>query len=131
MNEARAGEEGPAGCLAALAVGPVTVASVCAVILLTGRRLDLSEEWAFLGYQAIMASVPFLLLAGSGVTARAPWLVGLAVHILLWGAFVLDPFLRDGGGANIGFGLIMLVSPVIIAGAALGTAKATGSIPDA
>ncbi|HEX8654468.1 MAG TPA: hypothetical protein VF693_04505 [Allosphingosinicella sp.] len=131
MDEARAGEEGPAGCLAALAIGPLTVASVSAILLLTGGSLDLSEEWAVLAYQAVMGSVPFLLLAGSGVTARAPWAVGLAVHILLWGLCVLDPFLRDGGGANIGLGLIMLLSPAIIAGAALATAKATGSIPDA
>ncbi|MEA3017817.1 MAG: hypothetical protein QOI38_2539 [Sphingomonadales bacterium] len=132
MDDApRAGTEGPRGCFAALAVGPLTVASVCAVLLLAGGSLDLSEEWAVLAYQAIMASAPFLLLAGSGVTARAPWVVGLAVHILLWGALLLDPILRDGGGANIGLGLIMLLSPVIVGGAALATAKATGSVPDA
>ncbi|MBB5716457.1 hypothetical protein FHS94_003323 [Sphingomonas aerophila] len=71
-------------------------------------------------FQILIASGPFMMLSLFGVSARRPWIVGLCVTVAFWAYYTYvtsRPY--DGGGANIGLGILMMVSPVPIAGACL------------
>jgi len=70
--------------------------------------------------QVLIASAPFMLLALLGVQARRPWIVALSLTFAFWSYYTYvttRPY--DGGGANIGLGILMLFSPMPIAGASL------------
>jgi hypothetical protein len=115
------------GCLAAPLIGAATAATVAlSFSLLTGRPLDLDQEWAVFLFQALIVAAPFALLALAGIRRRAPWLVAGALTLTLWGYYLFEgvsyQWHPDGSGANIGLGLLLLVSPLFIAGAAFGTA---------
>jgi hypothetical protein len=90
--------------------------------LLTGRSL--SQEWGIIAVQALLVSVPFVAVALTGTLRKAPWLVGLALTVGLWGYFLYEgvsyQWHPDGTGADIGLGLIMLASPVVITAICLG-----------
>ncbi len=119
------------GCLASFGIGLLTVSLVIGGIYLSGGRApDLSEGGGFLLLYVLMISAPFLLLTVTGVTAKLPWLVGFALTALFWGYLFLDVLINQGDGANIGLGLLGLVWPIVVAGGALGAAKATGTLPD-
>lgn len=109
----------------ALAIGPlVAFGTAAAFSLLTGRSLNLSEEWQVIAWQAVSVSVPFLALAVTGTKRKTPWIVGLVLTLMLWGYYLYKgvsyQWHPDGSGANIGLGLIMLVSPVFITAACIG-----------
>lgn len=71
-------------------------------------------------FQVLIASATFILLALLGVSARRPWIVALYLTVGFWTfyAYVITrPY--QGGGANIGLGILMMLSPLPIAGASL------------
>jgi hypothetical protein len=121
----RGAKSGPSalGCLAGALIGiGLVVANAAAFSWLTGRGLDLpNEKWVLLG-QMLIAGAPFLLLGVAGVRSLLPWAAGLALTLSLWGYALWEgvSYQRhpDGSGANIGLGLILLVSPLFIAAAA-------------
>jgi hypothetical protein len=90
---------------------------------LTGRPLDLAAERGVLLFQVAIVAAPFLLLALAGTRDKLPWLVAFALTLALWGYLLFDGvryhWSGDTSGANIGLGLILLVSPLVIAGAAM------------
>jgi len=83
---------------------------------LTGRPLNFSFTVDLL--QMVIVAIPFLVLAMGGVRARLPWLTGLALTAALWGYFLFEgvryQWSGDTSGANIGLGVIMLASPLLI-----------------
>ena len=99
----------------AIAVG-VVVGSAALFTLLTGRPFEFAAD--VLTFQLAIAAAPFLALAIIGVRNRRPWLVGLWLTLALWGYFLFEgvryQWNPDGSGANIGLGLIMLFSPLVI-----------------
>jgi hypothetical protein len=121
-------EVGPSGsgCLAGALIGFAIVAGgYIAFALLTGRWVDLGEEGIVLLAQMLIAAAPFLMLGAAGVRTLLPWAVGLALTLWLWGSYFWEgvSYQRHPGGtgADIGLGLIMLVSPLAIGAAALAT----------
>jgi hypothetical protein len=121
-------EVGPSGwgCLAGALIGVAIVAAgSTAFALLTRRTVDLGEEGFVLAAQMLIAAGPFLLLGAAGVRTGPPWAVALALSLWLWGSYFWDGIAYqrhpDGTGANIGLGLLMLVSPIPIGAAALAT----------
>jgi len=134
----RVAEESPApataswrgGCIVALAFGFVIVAifyGVCAIVI-GGPRGGLSwEEWPFLLVQILIAGAPFGVLVVKRIKAKLPWLVAGILTLCFWSmlAYSVSQAARDETGANIGMGWTMLVSPLVIAGAALLASKAT------
>jgi hypothetical protein len=110
----------PLGCLAALVIGLIAVGGTFAgLALFAGRSPDLSEEWPILLFNVLMVAAPFGLLALCGIRTRLPWAVGIVLTLGLWGWLLLDAVAAaPGRGANIGLGLIMLVSPILVAAAA-------------
>jgi hypothetical protein len=75
-------------------------------------------------FQAGVVAAPFLLLSLVGTRDKIPWLVAALLTLGFWGYLLFDGvryhWTGDTSGANIGLGLIMLVSPLLISGAAMG-----------
>jgi hypothetical protein len=126
MGETSPDRDGPslAGCALAIVIGPAIVAGeALAFAALTGRPVDLSAEGGVLLFEMLIVAAPFLLLSLAGTSDKLPWLVAFALTFALWGYFLFDgvryQWSGDTSGANIGLGLIMLVSPLFITGAAM------------
>jgi hypothetical protein len=127
MSDAPPDEDGPSlgGCAFAVAVGPAVVAGVTlAFAALTGRRPDLAAEGGVFLIQALMVAAPFLLLSLKGTRDRLPWLVALGLTLAAWGYYLFEgvryQWSGDRSGVDMGVALGMLVSPLLIAGAAYG-----------
>jgi hypothetical protein len=124
MDEPPADEaKTPLGCFLALAIGPFVAGGTAIVFsLLTGRSLGL--EWGILALQSLFVSIPFVAVALTGTLRKAPWLVGLALTVILWGYYLFEgvsyQWHPDGTGADIGLGFMMLASPVVITAICLG-----------
>lgn len=111
----------------ALALGALTVALfyVGLSIALGSSRSIPPEDWPFLLFQILLAAAPFALLVRRGIRARLPWIVAIVLTLCFWAAFFASMLVaaRDQTGANIGMGLVMFVSPLLIAGGALLAAR--------
>jgi hypothetical protein len=110
--------------LLALVIGVLVVAvNALLFTLLTGRPLVYANDVE--PYQVTIVAIPFLVLALIGVGDRRPWQVGLALTLALWGFILLDgvryQWNPDGSGANIGLGLIMMISPLFITAISVAT----------
>lgn len=106
---------GPLAVLA-LAIGALTILVVVGLaVLVAGRAPPVDEVPIFL-ILILVVSAPFLLLALLNVRSGSPWVTGIALTALFWGLLLIDGIARagDGSGANIGLGIIMLLSPIII-----------------
>lgn len=117
-EDASRGGPNTKGCLLALGIGFVTVATTSiGFSLTTGPDLNLSEEWSIFLFQMLLVAGPFGLLALSGVNEKLPWVIGLILTLAFWGFYVgvVLATRGDGSGANIGLGILMLASPLIIA----------------
>lgn len=101
------------------------------------------EEFGPRVIRTVLAALPFAILALSarnrlragGTTAEAEVLGSAALvtagFLLLWGWYLVEAWRPARGGANIGMGLIMIFSPVLLAmlippGQRLGRAIAGG-----
>jgi hypothetical protein len=75
--------------------------------------------------QILLIAIPFLLMAFLGVRGMGAWLVGLGLTVALWGYVIFDVFSRlgDGSGTNIGMGLLLLASPILVSTACLIAAR--------
>lgn len=108
------------GIIFALTIGVVVVAMSNAAWSIARNRpvLSLWDEASI--FQVLIASAAFAPLALLGVSARRPWIVALCLTVGFWTfyAYVITrPY--TGGGANIGLGILMMFSPLPIAGASL------------
>lgn len=101
--------------LFAIGIGPSLIAAVIAILSWqAGAIPDLSEEESILAVNAAIISFPFVVIALLGTTQKAPWLVGLALTLALWGYALYDVLVGPFEGANIGLGLLVVSSPIII-----------------
>jgi hypothetical protein len=117
----------PTGCLLAPVIGFITVAGVNGgFALATGADLNLAEEWGVFLFQMLLVAVPFALLGIAGLRSRLSWGVSLALTAMFWVIYLADGLSSwgDGTGANIGLGLLMLVSPAFVTAAGFLAAKA-------
>jgi hypothetical protein len=108
------------GLAIALAIGFAVIATSNTVwaVIADFPLLSLWDDASI--FQVLIASAPFIVLAISGISARRPWIVALWLTVAFWVFYTYvttRPY--DGGGANIGLGILMLFSPVPIAGASL------------
>jgi hypothetical protein len=115
----------PAHLLGALAIGVLTIGTVTSSFsLLTGRPLNLAEEWFNFLVQMGIVAAPFALMALAGIGNKWPWLAGLGLTLALWGYYLFEgvsyQWHPDGSGVNIGLAMIMLLSPIPITATCLG-----------
>lgn len=111
----------------AIAIGIFVVATVNGILWLFGgvEYHMKSYIWLF-SVDIATVSAPFILLALLHIHSKQAWLMGMAMTLLLWGYYLFDGLRGDtegNVGANIGLGLIILVSPVIISLVCLVVAK--------
>jgi hypothetical protein len=103
------------GVVAALLVG-LGVVGACNTGWAISRGRPLATLWGAESLaQVLLVSAPYLVLAAGGVVARRPWFVGLGLTVAFWGFYLFEitrPY--EGGGANIGLGILMLFSPIPI-----------------
>ena len=109
----------PIAILAALAIGVLVVGASVGIGWAAGRSIppgEIRDELPIFAFQIFMVAMPFLVLAMAGIVARRPWMTGLALTLALWAYYLLDALVlaEPGSGANIGLGLLMLASPVLI-----------------
>jgi len=100
-----------------LGIGVTTIAIVTGVTSLAeGLPLNLRDELPIFLLQAILVAIPFLLMALLGIVGRLPWLMGIGLTAALWAYVVYDGLASrgDGTGVNIGLGLLVLASPILI-----------------
>jgi len=73
-------------------------------------------EWIVVAVEMLLVAVPFLLLAFLKVRGRTPWLVGMGLTFGLWGYFAYEVLVHhdENYGVDMGLGLVMLASPIII-----------------
>ena len=120
-------EEAPnaLGCSIALLIGPV-VAFGTALLhsILIRRPFDWGAEAYVLSFEALMVAAPFLLIAMTGTRYKLAWLTAFTLTFAFWGYLLFDGvryhWSGDTSGADIGLGLIMLASPIVITAATMG-----------
>ena len=121
------------GLILALTIGVVVVAT-CNTVWSIARNLPVFSLWDDASVlQVLIASAAFVLLSLLGVSAPRPWIVALFLTVGFWSFYtyvITRPY--AGGGANIGLGILMLFSPLPIAGASLLSliSRAEGRRPD-
>ena len=103
--------------VAALLIGVLVITGVdLAFSLLTGRPFAFADGVA--PFQMALVAFPFMVLALLGARHWLPWLAGLVPTLALWSWYLIKgvSYQRhpDGTGADIGLGLILLVSPLVI-----------------
>lgn len=108
------------GLIAAVGIAAVTVGGSVVLSIQAGSHIDLTDEWGVLLFQIVMVAVPFVALTLAQVRSRWAWVTGVVVTLLFWSAYLGSAYLSHGGGVNIGMGLLMLASPLIVAAAAFG-----------
>lgn len=103
--------------VAGLAIGIVTLVTFMIIhSFFTGVDFQVEDGLSFLAIQAGWISFPFLILAVLGINRKLPWITGVTLTIALWGYSLFDAISTwdTDRGANIGLGLILLLSPGII-----------------
>lgn len=107
------------GIAAALGIG-VAVVAACNTVWAIAGGFPIATLWdEGSPAQVLLASFPYLVLAIFGITARRPWFTGLCLTAAFWGYYLWDITHYEGGGANIGLGILMMLSPIPITGASL------------
>lgn len=115
------------GCIVALLAGLATVALTNAASILANGFDFLSDAWPILAVHVALVTLPFLVLALMADACRAAWLTAAILTAVVWTLPALDQVFRKGeGGASIGLGIFMLVSPLFILGGALAAKAAAG-----
>jgi hypothetical protein len=104
-----------------IGVGIVTATNI-ALSLLTGRPFSFFSHVGVV--QMMLVAFPFVLLALLGARHWLPWIAGIVPTVALW-SWILFQGVRyqrnpDGSGADIGLGLMLLGSPLVIAAICVG-----------
>ena len=78
-----------------------------------GMGPELQPRWV----RTALALAPFALFSLWVVVRRPPrvrrgFIAGLLASLVLWGWYYADGWMNTGGGANIGLGIIMMLSPL-------------------
>ena len=83
---------------------------------LTGRPWTVSGDFDL--WTVAIVATPYVVLAVLPATRLAPWAVALALTISLWGWWLYSTvnYYRhpDGSGADIGTGILLIASPLVI-----------------
>lgn len=107
------------GMVAALVIGTAVVAT-CNTVWAIAEGLPITTLWDENSLvQVLIASLPYIVLATLGITARRPWIAALCLTAAFWGYYLWDITNNEETGANIGLGILMLFSPIPITGASL------------
>lgn len=105
------------GLIASLVIGLIVVAT-CNTIWAATRGVSVLQLWDDASpFQVLIAGSPYTVLSVFGISARRPWFVGLCLTIAFWGYYLWKITTFNGiGGADIGLGILMMFSPILVIG---------------
>lgn len=107
------------GFVLAFGIGLAVIAA-CNLAISAAHGVSFASVWYDSSLpQIFQVAVPFLLLALLGIDDKAAWIIATLVTAAMWGFFYLPSAMEQGGGANIGWGLLSLVMPFLVFGCAL------------
>lgn len=107
------------GLILSIAIGPVVVA-MCntAWAMVTGAPI--ATMWReYSAIQVALAGLPYFVLAVCGIDARRAWIAALSATAAFWCYYLWNLIHYAGVGANIGIGILMMVSPVAVTASGL------------
>ncbi len=84
---------------------------------LTSRPFMMGTEVEPRWVRTALAFAPFALFATwvalrNATRINKAWICGLLASLAFWGWYYIDGLMNTGGGANIGMGLLMMISPL-------------------
>ena len=102
------------GLAASAAIGVlVTVGCNLAISYAHGwSKLQLWDEFSV--SDVLIISAPFALLSLFAISSLSAWTAGIGVTIAFWAFMYLPSAMQTGGGANIGFGILLPFSPIFV-----------------
>lgn len=108
------------GLIASLLIG-FTVVATCNAVWAATRGVSVLHLWDDASpFQVLIAGSPYAVLAVFGISARRPWIVGLCLTAAFWGYYLWKITTFNGiGGADIGLGILMMFSPILVIGGSL------------
>ena len=108
------------GLIASVVIGFVVIAT-CNTVWAATRGVSVLQLWDDTSpLQVLFAGSPYVVLAVFGISARRPWIVGLCLTAAFWGYYLWKITTFNGiGGADIGLGILMMFSPILIIGGSL------------
>lgn len=85
--------------------------------LLRSRTFGMGPELHPRWVRTALTLAPFALFSLWVAVRRPPrvrrsFIAGLLASLVLWGWYYADGWMNNGGGANIGLGIIMMLSPL-------------------
>jgi ABC-type amino acid transport system permease subunit len=109
-----------------LLVGPlIMVIFYFVVFLIKPYPGDPFDEIPFLVLHVAWVSLPFVVLVIGRIREWVTWIVGIVLTIILYSFALVDAILRSGKheGANIGLGLLIIISPILISAVCFAIAR--------
>ncbi len=107
------------GLTLSLAIGLLVVA-VCNTVWATVTGAPIATMWREnSAIQVALAGLPYFILAVCGIDTRRAWIVALVVTAAFWGYYLWDIIHYAGVGANIGIGILMMISPFAVTASGL------------
>ena len=108
------------GLIASIFIGFIVVAT-CNAVWAATRGVSPLKVWDdATPFQVLIAGSPYAVLAVFGISARRPWIVGLCLTAAFWGYYLWRITTFNGiGGADIGLGILMMFSPILVIGGSL------------
>lgn len=107
------------GLILSLAIGLVVV-GLCNTVWAAVTGAPIATMWREnSAIQIALAGLPYFVLAVCGINAQRAWVAALSVTAAFWGYYLWDIIHYTGVGANIGIGILMMVSPVAVTASGL------------
>jgi hypothetical protein len=114
------------GLLTSVAIGLLVTAG-CNIVIEFHRGSPIFSAWSdYSRGDVMLISGPFALMAVLGIRSILAWAVGICATVAFWGFLYLPDAMEVGGGSNIGFGLLLPLSPIFVFGVAM-----LGLLPEA
>jgi len=113
--------------LFSLAIGVLITLAGNSIFVINNEHYRHSLEFNHLLCEIAIASSPFLVFAFLGITAREPWIYGIILTVVFQGWLVYDRLTRED--SNIGLGMLLIASPIIIVMVGLLTMRSKARTP--
>lgn len=113
--------------LFSLAIGVLITLAVNGIFVINNEHYRHSLEFNHLLFEIAITSSPFLAFAFLGITVREPWIYGIILTVVFQGCLVYDRLTRED--SNIGLGMLLIASPIIIVMLGLLTMRSKARTP--
>jgi hypothetical protein len=110
-----------------IAIGALVTLVVNGIFIINNEHYRNALEFNVLLFEFVITSSPFLVFAFLGITVREPWIYGIILTVVFQGCLVYDRLTRED--SNIGLGMLLIASPIIIVAVGLLTMRSRARTP--